>query len=32
MHGNKYEHILALNGNVKWDGNLDEMRQERDSK
>ncbi len=24
-----YERILALNGNVKWEGNLDEMREQR---
>jgi hypothetical protein len=24
-----YNRILALNGNVSWEGNLDEMRQER---
>jgi Arc/MetJ family transcription regulator len=24
-----YGQILALNGNVKWEGNLDEMREQR---
>lgn len=24
-----YQRILALNGNVKWEGNLDEMREHR---
>lgn len=24
-----YENILSLKGNVNWDGNLDEMRQQR---
>lgn len=26
---NVYENILSLRGNVNWDGNLDEMRQQR---
>ena len=26
---NIYENILSLKGNVNWDGNLDEMRQQR---
>ena len=24
-----YERILSLNGNVKWEGSLDEMREQR---